>query len=68
VSKDRLVSLLWGRSAPRSAKESLEAYVCVLRKALRPGPVAKDALIATVPGGYAIDMGCVDLRAPARVD
>jgi len=61
VSKDRLVSLLWGGSAPNCAKATLEAYVCVLRKTLRPCPAAKDSLITTVAGGYAIDMGCVDL-------
>jgi SARP family transcriptional regulator, regulator of embCAB operon len=61
VSKDRLSSLLWGGSAPNSAKATIEAYVCVLRKALRPCPAAKDSLITTVAGGYAIDMGCVDL-------
>jgi DNA-binding SARP family transcriptional activator len=61
VSKDRLVSLLWGGSAPHSAKATLEAYVCVLRKALRPCPASRDSLITTVAGGYAIDMGCVDL-------
>src|SRR6185312_3158284 len=63
VSKDRLVSLLWGESAPHSAKATLEAYVCVLRKALRPCPLAQtqESLIMTVAGGYAIDMACVDL-------
>jgi SARP family transcriptional regulator, regulator of embCAB operon len=61
VSKDRLVSLLWGGSAPNGAKATIEAYVCVLRKTLRPCPAAKDSLIMTVAGGYAIDMGCVDL-------
>jgi SARP family transcriptional regulator, regulator of embCAB operon len=61
VSKDRLVSLLWGESAPSCAKANLEAYVCVLRKALRPCPAAQASLITTVAGGYALDMGCVDL-------
>jgi DNA-binding SARP family transcriptional activator len=61
VSKDRLVSLLWGGSAPSCAKATLETYVCVLRKALRPLPVAGDNLLTTVAGGYAIDMDCVDL-------
>jgi SARP family transcriptional regulator, regulator of embCAB operon len=61
VSKDRLVSLVWGESAPNSVKVSLEAYVCDLRKALRPCLPAQESLITTVAGGYAIDMGCVDL-------
>jgi DNA-binding SARP family transcriptional activator len=61
VSKDQLVSLLWSGSAPDHAKATLEAYVCRLRKTLRPGPAGKESLIRTVAGGYAIDMGCVDL-------
>ena len=61
VSKDRLVSLLWGGSAPHHAKATLEAYVCRLRKRLGPCPPGKESLIRTVSGGYAIDMGCVDL-------
>jgi DNA-binding SARP family transcriptional activator len=65
VSKDQLVSLVWGECAPHSAKATLEAYVCVLRKALRPRPGAQtqvpESPIKTVAGGYTIDMGCVDL-------
>lgn len=61
VSKDQLVSLLWDGSAPDHAKATLEAYVCGLRKALRPCPVAGAGVIMTVSGGYAIDMDCVDL-------
>jgi len=61
VSKDQLVSLLWGGTAPPHAKATLEAYVCRLRKTLRPWPAGKGSLIRTVAGGYAIDMGCVDL-------
>jgi DNA-binding SARP family transcriptional activator len=61
VSKDRLVSLLWGESPPRRAKATLEAYVCVLRKTLQPGQAARESLITTVAGCYAIDMSRVDL-------
>ena len=61
LSKDRLVSLLWCGTAPHHAKATLEAYVCRLRKTLRPWPAGKGSLIRTVAGGYAIDMGCVDL-------
>ena len=61
VSKDQLISLLWGESAPHSPKATLEAYICVLRKALRPCPWTQESPITTVAGGYAIAMGCVDL-------
>lgn len=61
VSKDRLVSLLWGGSPPSCAKATLEAYVCVLRKKLQPSHAARASLITTVAGCYAIDMGRVDL-------
>jgi DNA-binding SARP family transcriptional activator len=61
VSKDRLVSLLWGESRPISAKGTLEAYVCVLRKRLQPVHAARASLITTVAGCYAIDMDRVDL-------
>ena len=61
VSKDRLVSLLWGGSPPSCAKATLEAYVCVLRKKLQPSHTARASLITTVAGCYAIDMGRVDL-------
>ena len=60
VSKDRLVSLLWGGSAPHHAEATLVTYICVLRKTLRPCPAAQ-SLITTVAGGYAIDMSSVDL-------
>ena len=61
VSKDKLVSLLWGGSPPSCAKATLEAYVCVLRKKLQPGQTVRASLITTVAGCYAIDMGRVDL-------
>ena len=61
VSKDRLVSLLWGGSPPSCAKATLEAYVCVLRKKLQPHQAVRSSLITTVAGCYAINMERVDL-------
>ena len=61
VSKDRLVTLLWGGSPPSCAKATLEAYVCVLRKRLQPCQGVRASLITTVAGCYAIDMSRVDL-------
>ena len=65
VSKDRLISLLWGESPPISAKATIEAYVCLLRKKLQPSQGGRASLITTVSGGYAIDMGRVDLDVTA---
>jgi DNA-binding SARP family transcriptional activator len=62
VSRDRLVSLLWeGSPPPRGAKNTIESYVCLLRKKLQPCQDARSSLITTVAGGYAIDMSRVDL-------
>jgi len=61
VSKDRLISVLWGASPPSCATATLEGYVCVLRKKLQPAQTVRASLISTVAGHYAIDMGRVDL-------
>jgi DNA-binding SARP family transcriptional activator len=61
VSKERLISLLWGGSPPSCANATLEAYVCILRKKLQPGQAARGSLITTVAGCYAIDLSRVDL-------
>ena len=61
VSKDRLISVLWGASPPSCATATLEGYVCVLRKKLHPAQTVRASLISTVAGHYAIDMGRVDL-------
>ena len=61
VSKDRLMSLLWGESPPSCATATLEGYVCVLRKRLQPLQSARGSLITTMAGCYAIDMSRLDL-------
>ena len=61
VSKDRLMSLLWGESPPSCATATLEGYVCVLRKRLQPFQTARGSLITTMAGCYAIDMSRLDL-------
>ena len=61
VSKDRLMSLLWGETPPSCATATLEGYVCVLRKRLQPLQTARGSLITTMAGCYAIDMSRVDL-------
>ncbi len=60
VSIDRLVELLWGDRAPRTAEHSIQIYVSELRRALRP--VAGEQVIVTRPPGYLLQV------APDEVD
>lgn len=53
VAVDRLVSLLWGEEAPRTAPHSIEIYVSGLRRALEPLGVSD--LIVTRPPGYLLE-------------
>src|SRR5262249_7201209 len=50
VSADRLIEDLWGESPPRTAKDALQNYVSLLRKAL-----GQDVLV-TRDGGYLLDV------------
>ncbi|MGZ4748891.1 MAG: AfsR/SARP family transcriptional regulator [Oryzihumus sp.] len=61
VSKDRLVSLLWGDEPPHGAMATLETYVSVLRKRLQPSRPSRHGVIRTLPGGYALDLTQVSL-------
>jgi basic membrane lipoprotein Med (substrate-binding protein (PBP1-ABC) superfamily)/DNA-binding SARP family transcriptional activator len=49
VPVDRLIELLWGESAPRTAAHSIQTYISELRRALEPigGP---DLLVTRLPG------------------
>ena len=60
VSKDRLIELLWGASAPVEALPTLESYVSVLRRHLQPG-AGKFGPLQTTTGGYVLDRDLVDL-------
>jgi DNA-binding SARP family transcriptional activator/tetratricopeptide (TPR) repeat protein len=68
VSPDRLIEDLWGENPPRTARDALQNYVSLLRKAL-----GSDVLV-TRDAGYVLeiapdqlDLGCVDrLCAEAR--
>jgi len=51
---DTLVDLIWGESAPPSARKTLQTYVSNLRRAL--GPTA----IVTHPSGYSLRLGPED--------
>ena len=55
VSTDSLIGALWDEGPPASAREMIRIYVARLRKDLRRAG-AGDAL-ATVSGGYAINVG-----------
>ena len=55
VSKDRLADLLWGEALPRNHHATLETYVSVLRQTLQPGARARDSVVLTDRGGYALD-------------
>jgi basic membrane lipoprotein Med (substrate-binding protein (PBP1-ABC) superfamily)/DNA-binding SARP family transcriptional activator len=53
VSIDRLIDLLWGEAAPRTAAHSIQIYISDLRKSLEP--LGGDRLILTRPPGYQLD-------------
>jgi predicted ATPase/DNA-binding SARP family transcriptional activator len=57
VSEARLWEALWGEHPPESAQASLQSHISRLRQAIRP------LEIVTVAGGYALDIGSVDLDA-----
>src|SRR4249920_3571150 len=56
VSADRLIEDLWGESPPRTARDALQNYVSLLRKALGA------AVVVTSGAGYLLDV------APEQVD
>ncbi|HUO45607.1 MAG TPA: BTAD domain-containing putative transcriptional regulator [Acidimicrobiia bacterium] len=58
VPTERLVELVWGEGAPRTAAHSVQIYVSDLRKVLGPNR----ATILTKPPGYLLDADpdCVD--------
>jgi DNA-binding SARP family transcriptional activator/DNA-binding beta-propeller fold protein YncE len=60
VSRTRLIDELWGESPPPTAKKAVNVYVSQLRKTLtRNG----HDLIATVAGGYRLELEPEDLDA-----
>jgi DNA-binding SARP family transcriptional activator len=67
VPTDRLIDLLWGEGAPRTAAHSVQIYVSELRKAL--DPLGGQNLIATRQPGYQLeaDADSVDARQFERL-
>ncbi|WP_197029095.1 BTAD domain-containing putative transcriptional regulator [Blastococcus sp. URHD0036] len=58
VSADRLVDVLWGDDAPSTARNTLQAHVSGLRRAL--GQAGAPAVVRRDPG-YAVDLAGADL-------
>ena len=54
VPVDRLIELLWGTAAPRTAEHSIQIYVSDLRRAFQPLG-GSDRLVTRQPG-YALDV------------
>jgi DNA-binding SARP family transcriptional activator/streptogramin lyase len=53
VSRERLIDELWGESPPPTARKAVNVYVSELRKRLAGDG---ESPIATVPGGYRLDV------------
>ena len=56
VSVERLIDELWGEDPPASARESLQAHVSRLRKALTEAGDDAERVV-TRAGGYVLDLG-----------
>ena len=54
VATERIIDLVWGDRAPRTADHSVQIYISELRKAL--GAVSADDLIETRPPGYVLNV------------
>src|SRR6478736_1905688 len=65
VSKEALVSILWGDDRPAAATATLESYVCVLRKHLQVPGAPRQGTIMTRAGCYSLDLDQVDLDVAA---
>jgi basic membrane lipoprotein Med (substrate-binding protein (PBP1-ABC) superfamily)/DNA-binding SARP family transcriptional activator len=61
VPTERLIDLLWGEAAPRTAAHSIQIYVSELRRALEP--LAGRPLILTRQPGYQLDVPREDVDA-----
>ena len=66
VPIDRLIDLLWGENAPRTAAHSVQIYVSDLRKALEPLGGGRQVLATRAPGLPADSPTGSDRRASVR--
>ena len=64
VSTDRLVDIVWGERAPRTAATTLQSHVSFLRRV-----IGARAAILTRSGGYLLDLGAqaTDVAAAERL-
>lgn len=56
VSSDRIIDEIWGPEAEETARKSLQVRVSELRKALRAGATAADALLQGRGAGYVLSL------------
>jgi DNA-binding SARP family transcriptional activator len=61
VTKERVGELLWGERLPQRLAATVESYVSVLRRALRPA-----SPIATEAGGYRLPSACSSTSIASR--
>jgi DNA-binding SARP family transcriptional activator len=55
LRKAELAELLWEGDPPSGYVTTLESYVSVLRRRIDPSVSARDSVVQTRPGGYALD-------------
>ncbi len=60
VSKETIIEKLWTGHPPAGAINTLESYICVLRRHLQPGR-SKSGPLRTISGGYQLDQEQVEL-------
>ncbi len=63
VASDRIVELLWGERAPRSAAKSLQVHVSRLRRALHEDAGEAAARLVTTSAGYRLRVAPGELDA-----
>ncbi|MHA3836133.1 AfsR/SARP family transcriptional regulator [Terrabacter sp. AAH1] len=61
VAKDELISMLWPGERGSACGATLETYICLLRKRLRPTGAPRWSPIETGSGCYRLDADIVDL-------
>jgi DNA-binding SARP family transcriptional activator len=61
LPKERLADKLWQGEPPASWLSTLEGYVSLLRRGLQAGTAARDSVVLTRSGGYALDRSRVSV-------
>lgn len=65
VTRETLISGLWGEGSPRTAQQSIYTYIAGLRRELEPdvGPRGPFTLLVNRSGGYALPRGTFQIDA-----